>query len=102
MCSSDLGLAGSAVQSGLRLIVVVGGAKTAKDRADEARKLLEWGFRGFESRALFAEGSADGRTDAGARSRDQHGLAPQIIDTHHGMLAWQLLGSRRGAGGPRP
>src|SRR5262249_14174678 len=41
------GIVGSAVQSGLRLIVVVNGMKTAKDRADEARKLLEWGFRGF-------------------------------------------------------
>jgi D-alanyl-D-alanine carboxypeptidase (penicillin-binding protein 5/6) len=49
------GLVGSAVQGGLRLIVVVNGLKTAKERADEARKLLEWGFRSFESRFLFAE-----------------------------------------------
>ena len=39
------GLVGSAVQNGLRLIVVVNGAKHEKERADEARKLLEWGFR---------------------------------------------------------
>jgi D-alanyl-D-alanine carboxypeptidase (penicillin-binding protein 5/6) len=50
------GLVGSAVQNGLRLIVVVNGLKTSKERAEEARKLLEWGFRGFESRLLFAEG----------------------------------------------
>jgi D-alanyl-D-alanine carboxypeptidase (penicillin-binding protein 5/6) len=54
------GLVGSAVQSGLRLIVVVNGHKHAKERADEARKLLEWGFRGFESRLLFAEGETVG------------------------------------------
>jgi serine-type D-Ala-D-Ala carboxypeptidase (penicillin-binding protein 5/6) len=54
------GLVGSAVQGGLRLIVVVNGHKTAKERADEARKLLEWGFRGFESRLLFAEGETVG------------------------------------------
>ncbi len=54
------GLVGSAVQSGLRLIVVVNGLKTAKERADEARKLLEWGFRAFESRLLFAEGQTVG------------------------------------------
>lgn len=54
------GLVGSAVQSGLRLIVVVNGLKTAKDRADEARKLLDWGFRGFEARLLFAEGETVG------------------------------------------
>jgi D-alanyl-D-alanine carboxypeptidase (penicillin-binding protein 5/6) len=50
------GLVGSAVQGGLRLIVVINGAKSAKERADEAKKLLEWGFRSFEQRNLFAEG----------------------------------------------
>ncbi len=50
------GLVGSAVQGGLRLIVVVNGVKSAKERADEAKKLLEWGFRTFEQRNLFAEG----------------------------------------------
>jgi D-alanyl-D-alanine carboxypeptidase (penicillin-binding protein 5/6) len=54
------GLVGSAVQNGLRLIVVVNGLKTSKERAEEARKLLEWGFRGFESRLLFAEGETVG------------------------------------------
>jgi D-alanyl-D-alanine carboxypeptidase (penicillin-binding protein 5/6) len=47
-------LVGSAVQDGLRLIVVVAGAKTANERADEARRLLNWGFTGFEQRILFA------------------------------------------------
>jgi D-alanyl-D-alanine carboxypeptidase (penicillin-binding protein 5/6) len=50
------GLVGSAVQNDLRLIVVVQGARSDKERADEARKLLDWGFRTFESRVLFAEG----------------------------------------------
>lgn len=54
------GLVGSAVQNGLRLIVVVNGLKTAKERAEEGRKLLEWGFKGFESRPLFSEGEAIG------------------------------------------
>jgi serine-type D-Ala-D-Ala carboxypeptidase (penicillin-binding protein 5/6) len=54
------GLVGSAVQHGLRLIVAVNGAKTAKERGDEARKLLDFGFRGFESRPLFAEGQIIG------------------------------------------
>jgi len=49
-------LVGSAVQNGLRLIVVVTGLKTAKDRADEAKKLLDWGFKDFDTRLLFAEG----------------------------------------------
>lgn len=54
------GLVGSAVQNGLRLIVVVNGLKSAKERAEEGRKLLEWGFKGFESRPLFADGEAIG------------------------------------------
>jgi serine-type D-Ala-D-Ala carboxypeptidase (penicillin-binding protein 5/6) len=54
------GLVGSAVQDGLRLIVVVNGLKNAKERADEAKKLLDWGFRSFEQRNLFAEGQIIG------------------------------------------
>ncbi|HZD89980.1 MAG TPA: D-alanyl-D-alanine carboxypeptidase family protein [Pseudolabrys sp.] len=54
------GLVGSAVQGGLRLIVVVNGLKTAKERADDAKRLLDWGFHHFESRLLFAEGQTIG------------------------------------------
>lgn len=57
---SGYGLIGSAVQNDQRLIVVVNGLKTAKDRAAEARKLLDWGFRAFESQQLFAEGQVVG------------------------------------------
>jgi len=54
------GLVGSAVNNNLRLILVVNGFKTMKDRAEESRKLLEWGFRAFEARPLFAEGETIG------------------------------------------
>ena len=47
-------MVGSAVQNGLRLIVVVNGLEDPDDRADEAKKMLEWGFRNFEARTLFA------------------------------------------------
>jgi serine-type D-Ala-D-Ala carboxypeptidase (penicillin-binding protein 5/6) len=65
------GLVGSAVQNGLRLIVVVNGMAAAKDRAEEARRLLEWGFRNFESRFLFAEGETVGEAKVfgGAKGR---------------------------------
>jgi serine-type D-Ala-D-Ala carboxypeptidase (penicillin-binding protein 5/6) len=53
-------LVGSAVQDNFRLIVVVTGAKSDKERADEARKLLDYGFHGFEARVLFAEGQTIG------------------------------------------
>ena len=48
------GMVGSAVQNGLRLIVVVNGLDDPDDRASEAKKMLEWGFRNFEARTLFA------------------------------------------------
>ncbi|TPQ37925.1 D-alanyl-D-alanine carboxypeptidase [Bradyrhizobium guangdongense] len=48
------GMAGSAVQNGTRLIVVVNGLEDAEDRATEAKKMLEWGFRNFETRTLIA------------------------------------------------
>src|SRR5690606_28899754 len=47
------GLVGSVVQNGTRLIVVVNGLESADDRLAAARKLLEWGFRNFETRTLF-------------------------------------------------
>ena len=47
-------MVGSAVQNGMRLIVVVNGLEDPEDRASEAKKMLEWGFRNFEVRTLFA------------------------------------------------
>jgi D-alanyl-D-alanine carboxypeptidase (penicillin-binding protein 5/6) len=71
------GLVGSAVQGGLRLIAVVNGLKSAKERAEEGKKLLEWGFRNFESRTLFAEGQTLG--DAKVFGGDK-GSVPLVAD----------------------
>jgi serine-type D-Ala-D-Ala carboxypeptidase (penicillin-binding protein 5/6) len=57
---AGFGLVGSAVQDDMRLIVVVTGAKSDKERAEEARKMLEFGFHDFRSRVLFAEGQTIG------------------------------------------
>jgi D-alanyl-D-alanine carboxypeptidase (penicillin-binding protein 5/6) len=64
------GLVGSATQNGLRLIVVINGLKSANDRANEGKRLLEWGFKGFEARFLFAEGQniGDARLFGGAQA----------------------------------
>lgn len=50
------GMVGSAVQNGTRLVVVVNGLEDADDRAAAAKRLLEWGFKNFESRTLFEAG----------------------------------------------
>jgi serine-type D-Ala-D-Ala carboxypeptidase (penicillin-binding protein 5/6) len=57
---SGFNLVASAVQNNQRLIVVVLGARSLQERTNEARKLLDWGFRSFELRDLFAEGETIG------------------------------------------
>ncbi len=47
------GVVGTAVQDGKRLIAVVNGLKSGNERRDEARRLLEWGFRSFAPFKLF-------------------------------------------------
>jgi D-alanyl-D-alanine carboxypeptidase (penicillin-binding protein 5/6) len=54
------GLVGSTVQNGSRLIVVVNGLRTAKERADEAKKIIEFGYRSFEPKPLFEAGQTVG------------------------------------------
>jgi D-alanyl-D-alanine carboxypeptidase (penicillin-binding protein 5/6) len=85
------GLVGSAVQNGMRLIVVVNGLKTASDRATEGRRLIEWGFKGFESRPLFAEGQAigDAKVYGGATS-----TVPLVADGMVGLLIPRGSGDR--------
>jgi D-alanyl-D-alanine carboxypeptidase (penicillin-binding protein 5/6) len=48
------GMVASAVQNGIRLIVAINGLDDPDDRVSEAKKMLEWGFRNFETRTLFA------------------------------------------------
>jgi D-alanyl-D-alanine carboxypeptidase (penicillin-binding protein 5/6) len=58
--ANSFGLVASAVQNEHRLILALYGAKTAKERADEARHLFQWGFRAFEPKTLFAAGDVVG------------------------------------------
>ena len=71
---SGYGLVGSAVQNGQRLIVVVNGFKTARERAQESRKLLEWGFRAFEARNVFGEGEIVGEASVFGGEKGRVGL----------------------------
>ena len=48
------GMAATVLQSRLRLIAVVNGVDDADDRLTETKKLLDWGYRNFEARPLFA------------------------------------------------
>ncbi len=49
-------LVASAVKDGRRLILVVMGLESKRERAEEAERLLAWGFREFASYRLFQAG----------------------------------------------
>ncbi|MEZ0282461.1 D-alanyl-D-alanine carboxypeptidase family protein [Methyloceanibacter sp.] len=53
---SGYGLTISGTRGNQRLIVVVNGLATPKEREAEARRLLEWGFKSFKPFRLFDEG----------------------------------------------
>ncbi|MEO1207571.1 MAG: D-alanyl-D-alanine carboxypeptidase family protein [Pseudomonadota bacterium] len=53
LSASGYGLAGSTVQNGQRLIVVVNGLKSARERRDEAAKLIAWGYKAFDTYKVF-------------------------------------------------
>jgi serine-type D-Ala-D-Ala carboxypeptidase (penicillin-binding protein 5/6) len=50
------GLVASAVRDNQRVIMVVSGLNTKKEREEEPRKLLEWGFKSFKPYRLFDQG----------------------------------------------
>ena len=54
--ASGYGLASSVPRKGRRLILVVNGLDSSKERARESERLLEWGFREFDNYALFRAG----------------------------------------------
>jgi len=54
------GMVASAKEDNRRLIVVVSGLATADERRDDARRLLEWGFKGFAESKLFDAGEVIG------------------------------------------
>ena len=74
------GMVGSAVQNGIRLIVVINGLEDPDDRASEAKKMLEWGFRNFEVRTLIAADQTVGYAKVfGGESRSVKLTSPEPI-----------------------
>jgi D-alanyl-D-alanine carboxypeptidase (penicillin-binding protein 5/6) len=74
------GMVGSAVQNGTRLVVVVNGLEDSDDRATEAKKMLEWGYRNFEARTLFAADQTLGYARVfGGETRSVKLMSPQPV-----------------------
>lgn len=58
---SGYGIVGTAKREGRRLVAVLSGMTSKSQRAEEARKILDWGFRAFEKITLFEEGEILGQ-----------------------------------------
>lgn len=80
---SGYSLVASAEQDGMRLITAVMGAATPEIRFTETQKMLGYGFRFFETPALFESGEAirQVRIWGGAQDELQLGLAETLFVT---------------------
>ena len=54
--AAGYGLTASVERNGRRLVLVVNGLESKKQRAEEPERLIDWGFREFGNYALFAAG----------------------------------------------
>jgi D-alanyl-D-alanine carboxypeptidase (penicillin-binding protein 5/6) len=68
--AAGYGLIGSVVRNNKRLIIVLNGLTSSQERANEARKLLDWGFRHFRPYTMFTYGQeiAEARVWGGTRN----------------------------------
>ena len=57
---SGYAIVGSVSRDGKRVFAALSGMTSDRERAEEARKMLEWGMRAFQKNELFAEGEIVG------------------------------------------
>jgi D-alanyl-D-alanine carboxypeptidase (penicillin-binding protein 5/6) len=76
-------LAASAVRNGTRLIAVVMGTNSDEARASETQKLLNYGFRYYETRKLYSAGQvlSDARVWGGEADTVKVGFADDVLVT---------------------
>jgi D-alanyl-D-alanine carboxypeptidase (penicillin-binding protein 5/6) len=75
--AAGYGLVASVERDGRRLILVINGLETSQARADEAERLLEWGFREFEVVDLFQAGEVVEHADVWLGENE---LVPLVVD----------------------
>ncbi len=99
--ASGYAIVGSAVQNNDRLIVAIYGARSANERAEEARKLLQWGFRAFETKHLFAAGDTVGTAQVyGGERRDVALVTDKEISVLVPREGGEMLSARISYRGP--
>ena len=61
--AAGYGLAASALRGERRLVLVVNGLKSVRQRSQESERLLDWGFREFNTYKMFTAGDTVGEAD---------------------------------------
>ncbi|HEY4134273.1 MAG TPA: D-alanyl-D-alanine carboxypeptidase family protein [Alphaproteobacteria bacterium] len=75
--AGGFGLSASVKRGDRRLIMVVNGLTSMQSRADEPRKLIEWGFREFENYKPFRAGETVAEADVWLGDRK---TVPLVVD----------------------
>ncbi len=68
--ASGFAIVGSAARDGRRVFIAMSGMESDAQRAEEARRLIEWGMRAFDRLEIYAAGEVVGeaKTYGGAKS----------------------------------
>ncbi len=70
------GLVGSAVQGGRRIVLVITGLQSERERAEEAERMINWAFRQFARRTVLRGGTEVARARVWLGDQTEIGLVP--------------------------
>lgn len=70
------GIVGSAVQDGRRIVFVLSGMTSEKERADEAERIANWAFREFVRKTVTTGGTRIAEAEVWMGARTRIGLVP--------------------------
>ena len=84
---SGYGLVGSAIQNGRRIVVVITGMATDRERSQEAERILNWAFREFVQKTVATKGTRITDADVWMGSKTKVGL---VLDQDLSMLLHSL------------
>lgn len=88
---SGYGLVGSAIQNGRRVVVVITGMATDRERSQEAERILNWAFREFVEKTVATKGTRITDADVWMGSKTKVGL---VLDQDLSMLLPSLAQDR--------
>ena len=80
---SGYGLVGSAIQNGRRVVVVITGMATDRERSQEAERILNWAFRELVEKTVATKGTRITDADVWMGSKTKVGL---VLDQDLSML----------------